>query len=53
MLTLLVAVLCSVAAFLVGWFVQVASAKKKIGTAEDRAKQILEAAEREANTIKK
>jgi ribonuclease Y len=53
MTTLAVAALSAAAAFIVGWFVQVASAKRKLGTVEQRSKQILEAAEREANSIKR
>ncbi len=53
MTTLMVAVLSAAAAFVAGWFVQVASAKRKLGSVEERSKQILEAAEREANSIKR
>jgi ribonucrease Y len=53
MVTLVVAVLSGIAAFLLGWFVQVASTKRKLGTVEERSKQILESADREANAIKR
>ncbi len=53
MVTLVVIALSALAAFLVGWFVQVASARRKLGTVAERTKQILEAAEREASSIKK
>jgi ribonuclease Y len=53
MVTLVAAVLASVAAFMIGWFIQVVSAKRKLGTVAERVKQILEVAEREANAIKK
>ena len=53
MTTILVAVLCGAAALIFGWLAQAASTKRKLGTAQDRAKQITEAAEREANAIKK
>ncbi len=53
MITTAVAVFCSAAAFLVGWFVQSGLTKKKLGTVEERTKQILETADREANAIKK
>jgi ribonucrease Y len=53
MITTAVAVICSAAAFLVGWFVQSGLTKKKLGTVEERTKQILETADREANAIKK
>ncbi len=53
MITTAVAVICSAAAFLVGWFVQAQLTKKRLGTVEERTKQILETAEREANAIKK
>lgn len=53
MTTIMVAVLCGAAAFIIGWLVQAASTKRKLGTAQDRTKQIIEAAEREANAIKK
>ncbi len=53
MVTVIAAVASAVAAFFVGWSVQVASVKRKLGTIESRSKQILEAAEREANAIKK
>ena len=53
MVTTVVAVLCSVAGLLVGWFLQTRLTRKKLGTVEERAKQILETAEREANAVKK
>jgi len=53
MVTLVTAVVACIAAFLIGWLLQVVSAKRKLGTVAERAKQILEAAEREANAIKK
>ncbi len=53
MVTTAVAVICSAAAFLIGWFIQAQTTKKKLGTVEERTKQILETAEREANAIKK
>ncbi|HQT90935.1 MAG TPA: Rnase Y domain-containing protein, partial [Candidatus Kryptobacter bacterium] len=53
MITTAVAVVCSAAAFLVGWFVQSGLTKKKLGTVQERTKQTLEAADREANAIKK
>ncbi len=53
MVTTVVAILCSAAGLLVGWFLQTRLARKKLGTVEERAKQILETAEREANAVKK
>ncbi len=53
MVTLTAAVLAGMAGVLIGWLVQVVSARRKLGTVSRRAKQILEAAEREANAIKK
>ncbi len=53
MITLAVAVLTGVAAFIIGWYVQAGSSKRKLGTIEERSKQILDTAEREANAIKK
>jgi ribonuclease Y len=53
MTTLVATVLSSVVAFLIGWFGQLISAMRKLGTISERAKQILEVAEREANAIKK
>jgi ribonucrease Y len=53
MVTLMVASLVSVATFVAGWLLQSAIAKKRIGTVEDRAKQILDNADREANSLKK
>ncbi len=53
MVTSVTAVLGGVAAFLIGWLLQAISAKRKLGAVGERAKQILEAADREANTIKK
>lgn len=53
MLTSLIAVACGAAAFLIGWFGQASITRKKIGTVEERSRQILEAADREANSLKK
>ncbi len=53
MVTTVVAVLCSAAGLLVGWFLQTRLTRKKLGTVEERAKQILETAERDANAVKK
>ena len=53
MVTTVVAVLCSAAGLFVGWFLQTRLTRKKLGTVEERAKQILETAEREANAVKK
>jgi len=53
MTTLVTAALCAIAAFIGGWLVQVASTKRKLGTVTERSKQILEAAEREGNTVKR
>lgn len=53
MITLVTTALGAIAAFLLGWFIQVASTKRRLGTVEERSKQILEAAEREANAIKR
>jgi ribonuclease Y len=53
MITFAAAALGAIVAFFLGWLVQVASAKRKLGTVEGRSKQILEAAEREANAIKR
>ncbi len=53
MVTIAVAVVSGAAAFLVGWFVQAALTKKKLGGFEARSKEILDAAEREANAMKK
>ena len=53
MVTLVTAVLAGVAGILIGWLLQVVSAKRQLGTVAERAKQILEAAEREANATKK
>ncbi len=53
MVTVAVAAVCAVAAFLIGWFVQDALTKKKLGSVEARSKEILEATEREANAMKK
>ena len=53
MVTAIAAVASAVAAFFVGWLVQAASVKRKLGTIDSRSKQLLEAAEREANAIKK
>ncbi len=53
MITSIVAAATGVAAFIIGWYVQSVSAKKKLGSIEERSKHILEAAEREANALKK
>ncbi|HEY9167812.1 MAG TPA: ribonuclease Y [Candidatus Kryptonia bacterium] len=53
MLTSLIAVACGAAAFLIGWFGQASITRKKIGAVEERSRQILEAADREANSLKK
>ena len=53
MVTTVVAILCSAAGLLVGWFLQTRLVRKRLGTVEERAKQILETAEREANAVKK
>lgn len=53
MIILVTTALGAIAAFLLGWFIQDASTKKRLGTVEGRSKQILEAAEREANAIKR
>jgi ribonucrease Y len=53
MITTVIAVICSGAAFLVGWFIQTRLTEKKLGTVQERTKQILEAAEREASALKK
>ena len=53
MMTLAVAALSAIAAFFLGWLVQVASTKRKLGTVKERARQVLESADREANALKR
>lgn len=48
-----VTVLVAAAAFAAGWYVNVLAGKKKIKGAEERAKRILEDAERDANALKR
>ncbi len=53
MVTTAIAVICGAAGLLAGWFIQARLTEKKLGTVEERTKQILETAEREANALKK
>jgi ribonuclease Y len=53
MVTLVVASVSGIVAFLLGWLVQTALTRRKLGTIQERSKQILESAEREANATKR
>ncbi len=50
---ILVAVVLAGGGFAAGWLLSSRSGKKKIGSAEDRARKILEDAEKEGNNLKK
>ncbi|MGC8595438.1 MAG: ribonuclease Y [Candidatus Kryptoniota bacterium] len=51
--TIILSAIIALAAFFAGWYVQSSLTKKKIGSAEQKAREILETAERDANAIKK
>jgi ribonuclease Y len=53
MVTTVAVVTSAIAAFLLGWLVQVTISKRRLGTIEERSRQILESADREASAIKR
>lgn len=53
MILILMVVVIAAAAFAAGWYINVRSGQKKVNSAEERAKRILEDAERDANALKR